>query len=101
MPHETTKQKRKNYQEIRFLKFLRDLPSPDYGAFLAQNGVEYSNTANDSNAFSREKKNYHILRFIRATFFQNELWLATEFLQGGTLAQVYTPTFFFFRLYFA
>jgi len=84
MPHETTKQKRKNYQEIRFLKYLSDKPSPDFET------VTKSKTGGSasSSAISSDKANRHILRYIRATLYQNEIWLATEFLSGGTLADV-------------
>jgi len=55
MPHETTKQKRKNFQEIRFLKYCHGHPN--------------------------------ILKFIRASLFREEIWLVTEYLDGGTLTQ--------------
>jgi serine/threonine protein kinase len=58
MPHETTKQKRKNFQEIRFLRYC-------------QNHV-------------------NIIKIIRASLFKDELWLVTEFLDGGTLTQAVT-----------
>jgi len=55
MPHETTKQKRKNFQEIRFLRYCYDHPN--------------------------------ILKYIRASLFRDEIWLVTEYLDGGTLTQ--------------
>jgi len=55
MPHETTKQKRKNFQEIRFLRYCHNNPN--------------------------------IIKFVRATLFKDELWLVTEFIDGGTLTQ--------------
>jgi len=55
MPHETTKQKRKNFQEIRFLRYCQNHPN--------------------------------IIKIIRASLFRDELWLVTEFLDGGTLTQ--------------
>lgn len=61
MPHETIKQKRKNYQEIRLLLFL--------------NG------------------HANILKFIRATVTGTEVWMVTDFIQGGSLTQVLNPFF--------
>jgi len=57
MPHVTTKQKRKNCQEIRFLLFCAGHPN--------------------------------ILQIKQALLEQDrsEMWMATEFLDGGTLAQ--------------
>jgi len=58
MPHETTKQKRKNFQEIRFLKYCNSNPN--------------------------------IIKYIRSSLFKDELWLVTEYLDGGTLTQAVT-----------
>jgi len=58
MPHETTKQKRKNFQEIRFLKYCQNNPN--------------------------------IIKYIRASLFKDEMWLITEYLDGGTLTQAVT-----------
>jgi len=55
MPHETLKQKRKNFQEIRFLRFCLNHPN--------------------------------ILKYVRASLVREEIWLVTEFLDGGTLTQ--------------
>jgi serine/threonine protein kinase len=59
MPHVTTKQKRKNCQEVRFLLFCRG----------------------QSN----------ILQFRQAILDQDrsEIWMASEYLEGGTLTQVF------------
>eukprot|EP01125_Pyxidicula_operculata_P008029 TRINITY_DN2712_c0_g1_i1.p1 TRINITY_DN2712_c0_g1~~TRINITY_DN2712_c0_g1_i1.p1 ORF type:complete len:306 (+),score=42.28 TRINITY_DN2712_c0_g1_i1:358-1275(+) len=54
IPHETTRQKRKNFQEIRFLKYC-DHPN--------------------------------ILKLDHASLMTDEMWLATEFLEGGTLTK--------------
>ena len=56
IPHVTTKQKRKNFQEIRFLKFC--------------------------------ESHQNIIRYHRAFVVKEELWLVTEFVQGGTLTEV-------------
>jgi len=56
VPHVTTKQKRKNFQEIRFLKYCE------------------------------EQQN--IIRYHRAFLVKDEVWLVTEFMQGGTLTEV-------------
>jgi serine/threonine protein kinase len=57
MPHVTLKQKRKNCQEIRFLLFCQGKPN--------------------------------ILQYRQATLEQDraEIWVATEYLEGGTLTQ--------------
>lgn len=55
MPHDTLKQKRKNFQEIRFLMYLKNHPN--------------------------------ILQYYRASLIRDEIWLVTEFLDGGTLTQ--------------
>jgi serine/threonine protein kinase len=54
-PHVTDKNKRKNFQEIRFLK--------------------YCNHPN-------------ILRFIRCSLYSDEMWIVTEYLNGGALSQI-------------
>lgn len=58
MPHVTQKQKRKNCQEIRFLLYCQGKPN--------------------------------ILQFRQAILEQerSEIWVATEYLEGGTLTQV-------------
>jgi serine/threonine protein kinase len=55
MPHETHKQKRKNFQEIRFLRYCQNHPN--------------------------------IIKIIRASLFNDEMWLVTEHLDGGTLTE--------------
>lgn len=55
MPHVTVKQKRKNFQEIRFLVFC---------------------------APSR-----NVVQYFRSYLVKEEIWLVTEFMQGGTLTQ--------------
>lgn len=59
MPHVTLKQKRKNLQEIRFLLFCQG-------------------------------KSNNILQFRQAILEQErcEIWVDTEYLEGGTLTQV-------------
>jgi serine/threonine protein kinase len=59
IPHVTPKQKRKNFQEIRFLKYC--------------------------NAHS------NIVKYIRSFLVKDEVWLVTEYMQGGTLTQVRIP----------
>jgi len=54
-PHNTEKQKRKNFQEIRFLIYC---------------------------------KHPNIVKYIRSTIYSNEMWIVTEYLNGGTLSQV-------------
>jgi len=57
MPHFTEKQKRKNFQEIRFLHYCTTNGAPS------------------------------IVQFRRATVLSGEMWLLTEHIDGGTLTQ--------------
>lgn len=70
MPHESVKQKRKNYQEIRCAR-PRLLVLPHADSFLKYlNGHE------------------NIVRFIRASLSESEIWLCTEYIDGGSLSQL-------------
>lgn len=56
VPHETTRQKRKNFQEVRFLRYFRSHPN--------------------------------IVKYHAAGIGDEEMWIITEYLCGGTLTEV-------------
>eukprot|EP01126_Amoeba_proteus_P054878 TRINITY_DN6773_c0_g3_i1.p1 TRINITY_DN6773_c0_g3~~TRINITY_DN6773_c0_g3_i1.p1 ORF type:complete len:241 (-),score=49.36 TRINITY_DN6773_c0_g3_i1:389-1111(-) len=60
MPHVTSKQKRKNFQEIRFVGFCTKAGIPN------------------------------IIHFRRAAIIGNDMWMLTEHVDGGTLTQAVT-----------
>jgi len=55
MPHVTPKQQRKNFQEMRFLRYCNNHPN--------------------------------VVKYLRSYLVADEVWLLTEYMQGGTLTQ--------------